>query len=368
MRVKLRCKTNQKEADKVAAFLANVSDQLLFHIPLYEIGNAFSISREKMLDIFIQGVYDGVFTMEWVYHCPVCGHIACETFSLHQALSQNFCTLCNKGFHNIVDANIEVCFSIHPRLKPLDPALKLQYIADMENNIRNGEYREWNTPNAVRGVDIIQNNVYRTLMSSETLSDTQSLPLTNATILFADVANSTRFYASLGDRKAFLLIKAYTQILCNTIEKFGGVPVMISGALVMGAFIDPCKAFQAAVKAQRQLAKHTHRKPISEQPEMKMGLHCGSVLITTLNNRLNYIGLTVNTAADIKNTALPNEIVISEALFNNRAIKRAILSVTDTVQKQLIRLNGHSEKHILYHIKGDNGFRCTHRRQMRTPQ
>jgi hypothetical protein len=37
----------------------------------------------------------------------------------------------------------------------------------------------------------------------------------------------------------------------------------------MGAFIDPCKAFQAAVKAQRQLVKHTHSKPISEQPEMK---------------------------------------------------------------------------------------------------
>ena len=368
MRVKLRCKTNQKEADKVAAFLANVSDQLLFHIPLYEIGKVFSISREKMLDIFIQGVYDGVFILEWMYHCPVCGHIACETFSLHQALSQNFCTICNKGFHNIIDANIEVCFSIHPRLKTLDPALKLQYIADMENNIRNGKYHKWDTPNAVRGIDIIQNNLYRTLMSSEALSDTQSLPLSNATILFADIANSTKLYASLGDRKAFLLLKAYTQILFDTIERCDGVPVMINGALVMGAFIDPCKAFQAAVKTQRQLATHSHNKPTSERPELKIGLHCGSVLVATVNNRLNYIGLTVNTAADIKNTALPNEVVISEALFNNRAIKRAILSVTDTVQKQQIQLQGHPHKHTLYHIKVENRSRCTHRRPISVAQ
>ena len=357
MSVKLCCKTNQKEADKVAAFLTNVSDRLLFHIPLYEIGKAFSISREKILDIFIQGIYDGVFILEWIYHCPTCGHIAYEAPSLHQASSQNFCTVCNKGFNNTFDTNIEVCFSIHPRLKTLDPSFKLNYIADMEKNIRNGKYRMWDTPDAIRGVDIIQNNLYRELMSSEVLIGAQSLPLKNAAILFADIANSTKLYASLGNKKAFSLIKEYTKILFDTIEKCGGVPIMISGHIVMGAFVDPCKAFQAAVKAQRQLAKSSQNKLINERPEMKMGLHRGSVLVATLNNRLNYIGLTVNTAAEIKDTALPNEIVISEALFNNRAIKRAILSVTDTVQKQLIRLNGHSDKHTLYHIKVENRYR-----------
>ena len=54
MSMKLRCKGKQKEADKIAAFLANVSDQLLFHIPLYEIGKAFGISREDILNIFIK--------------------------------------------------------------------------------------------------------------------------------------------------------------------------------------------------------------------------------------------------------------------------------------------------------------------------
>ena len=150
------------------------------------------------------------------------------------------------------------------------------------------------------------------------------------------------------------MIKGYVKLLLSTIEKYSGVPIMKNGNVVMGAFIDPCKAFNAAVKALRQLTKYSQNKPISERLEIKMGLHSGSVLVVTLNNRLNYVGLTVNTAADIKNTALSNEIVISQILFNNRSIKRTILSVTDTVQKQQIRFKGNPENHTLYHIKIPN--------------
>ena len=298
MSMKLRCKANQKEADKIAAFLTNVSDRLLFHIPIYEIGKAFDIPREKILDIFIQGVYDGVFILEWIYHCPVCGHIAYEAPSLHQASSQNFCTICNKVFNNTLDTNIEVCFSIHPRLKMLDSTFKMNYIADIEKNIRNGKYRTWDTPDAIRGVEIIQNNLYRELMRSEVLIGTQVLPLKNATILFANITNSTKLYASLGDQKTFLLIKDYVRILSDIIRKCGGVPVKTIGGVVMGSFIDPSEAFQAAVKALRLLIKHSQNKPVNERIEIKMGLHSGPVLMVTLNNLLDYIGLTVNSALD----------------------------------------------------------------------
>jgi len=192
------------------------------------------------------------------------------------------------------------------------------------------------------------------LMSSEVLIGDQSLPLKNITILFAEITNSTKLYASLGNKKAFSLIKEYVKILFGTIEKCCGVPVMKSDDVVVASFIDSGKAFQAAVKALRQLMKHSQNKSINEQLEMKMGLHSGSALVATLNNRLNYVGLTVNTAADIKNTALPNEIVISEALFKSPAVKHSILSFTNTVQKQQIRFKGNPENHTLYHIKISN--------------
>ena len=354
MSMKLRCKGKQKEADKIAAFLANVSDRLLFHIPLYEIGKAFGISREDILDIFIQGVYDGFFILDWIYHCPTCGNVAYEAPSLHRASSQNFCTVCNKIFDNTLDTNIEVCFSIHPRFKILDPMFKLNYITEIGKNIRNGKYQTWSTSNVVHGVDIIQNSLYRKLMSSEVLIGDQSLQLKNATIFFADMTNSIKLYASLGDRKTFSLAKEFVRILSNTIEKNGGVPVKTIGDVVMGSFIDPGKAFRAAVKALRQLIKHNQNKPESERLEIKMGLHNGPVLVVTLNNRLDYVGLTVHNTVNIKNTALPNEIVITQDLFNNSSVKRSILSVTDTVQRQQIQFNGNPDTYTLYHIKIPN--------------
>ena len=146
-------------------------------------------------------------------------------------------------------------------------------------------------------------------------------------------------------------MKKYVRILFDTIAKCGGVPVKTIGGVVMGTFIDPGKAFQTAVKALQQLANYSKNKPVGEQLEIKIGLHSGPVLMVTLNNLLDYIGLTVNSALDITYTALPNEIVISEALFNNRSVKRAILSVTDTVQKQQIRFKGNPADYTLYHIK-----------------
>lgn len=354
MGMKLHCKGKQKEADKIAAFLMNVSERLLFHIPLYKIGKAFGISREDILDIFIQGVYDGFFILDWIYHCPTCGNVAYEAPTLHRALSQNFCTVCNKAFDNTLDSNVEACFSIHPRFKMLDPLFRLNYIAEIGKNIRNGQYRTWDTPNAVRGVDVIQNGLYRELMRSEVLIGDQSLRLSNITILFTDIKDSTKLYTALGDTKAFTLVKDHIRILFAAIGKCGGVPVKTIGDGVMGVFTDPGKAFNAALKAQRQLMRYAQNKSIADRLEVKIGLHAGPVLLVTLNNRLDYFGLTVNTAAHIQKTALANEIVISQDIFDNQSVKRSILSVTDTVQKQEIQFKGNPTNYTLYHIKIQN--------------
>lgn len=351
MQIKLRYKENQKAADRITAFLLNVSDRFLFHIPLYEIAKTFNMRREEVLNIFIQGVYDGVFILEWIYHCPICGNVAFEAPSLHHASAQNFCTACNKIFDNTLDDNIEVCFSIHPRLKVLDPAFKAQYMADIGRNIHNGKFRTWEHPQVLRGVDIIQNNLYRTLMSSELLIGGQSLLLTHTTVLFTDLKASTKLYLEKGDAKAFILVKEYARIFFDLIESYHGVPVKTMGDSIMAVFSNPCRAFEAALKAQQILLKYTQGKTEAERLEIKMGLHTGSALLVTLNNRLDYFGLTVNLAAHIHRTARANEIVISQELYNNTAIKRLILGITDTVQKQQIRFKDIAEDYTLYHIK-----------------
>lgn len=351
MDIKLRYKKNQKAADKVAAFLTNASDKLLFHIPLYTLGQKMDIRLQEILNIFIQGVYDGVFIMEWIYHCPVCGSVAHETLSIHQAATENFCKACNKFFTNTLDDNIEVCFSIHPSLKVLDAAFKAQYLKEIEVNVNQGNYRTWIHPHVVRGIDIVQNNLYRDLMKSDTLIAGQSLQVMKTAVLFTDIKGSTQLYTDLGDAKAFSLVKDHFTILFDAIKKFDGVPVKTIGDAVMGVFADPKNAFDAALEAQQRLIRQYHDKPDSEKIEIKIGMHTGPALVVTLNNRLDYFGSTVNIASRIQNTALPNEIVISKELFKDRHIKKSILTVTDTVQKQNIKFKGVGRNYTVYHIR-----------------
>lgn len=351
MDIKLQYKQNQNAADKVAAFLANSADELLFHIPLYAIGKKLGIQKEDMLNIFIQGVYDGFFVLEWIYHCPTCGSAAHETLSIHQAVSENFCSACDKSFKNTLDDNIEVCFSIHPSIKALDPSFKIQYLMEIEKNVQKGNYRTWIHPDVIRGADIIQNNLYRDLMKSEVLVSGQTLQMMKTAVLFTDIKGSTQLYSDLGDAKAFNLVKDHFNILFNAIKKFNGVPVKTIGDAVMGVFVDARDAFDASIEAQQKLIKQYSDKPENERIEIKIGLHTGPALVVTLNNRLDYFGSTVNVASRIQNTALPNEIVISKELFKDKHIKRSILSVTDTVQKQQVRFKGVRNSYTVYHIR-----------------
>ena len=119
----------------------------------------------------------------------------------------------------------------------------------------------------------------------------------------------------------------------------------------MGVFVDARDAFDASIEAQQKLIKQYSDKPENERIEIKIGLHTGPALVVTLNNRLDYFGSTVNVASRIQNTALPNEIVISKELFKDKHIKRSILSVTDTVQKQQVRFKGVRNSYTVYHIR-----------------
>lgn len=45
---------------------------------------------------------------------------------------------------------------------------------------------------------------------------------------------------------------------------------------------------------------------------LKVGLHTGACLAVTLNDRLDYFGQTVNTAARVQGLAGPDEIVVTD--------------------------------------------------------
>ncbi len=350
MEIKLQYSPDQKAADAVAAEVEKLSDKELFHINVYTLAEKLGLQRSTVLNIFIQGVYDGVFLIDWIFHCPGCGGITHETLSIQHASSENFCGICDKNVPNILDDSIEVFFTVHPGIKKLPETFKQDYIKEIDDASLAGNYCIWKTPEAVRGIDLIQNNLYRELLGSDVLISDQSLQIMKIAILFTDIKGSTQMYSDLGDAKAFGLVREHFRILFDTIKKFDGVPVKTIGDAVMGVFVNSVSAVQAALEAQKALIAHYESKPANERIEVKIGLHSGPALVVTLNNRLDYFGSTVNTAARIQDKALPNEVVISQTLFDDPQIKQQISAVTDRVQRQNTEFKGLEGAFSIYHI------------------
>lgn len=350
MQIQLKYEKNQILADTVATELADYDDEQFFHIDVYGLAEKFNVSRKDLLDIFVKGVYDGVFVLDWVYHCPICGGVAHETISIHQAESKNYCPACKADFNNTLDDNIEVFFSIHPNIKLLDSKLKEKYAENIINDIMSGNYLTWKNPHNIRGIDIIQNNTYRDLMKTEMLISDQSLKIMKVAILFTDIKGSTQMYTDLGDTRAFSLVRDHFRILFDVIKRFNGVPVKTIGDAVMGAFISPEKAVEASIEAQKELIAYYTDKDEKEKILVKIGVHSGPALIVTLNDRLDYFGTTVNMAARIQGIALPNEVAISEELFEDKHIKHSIASITKTVKRQVASFKGLDGKYNIYHV------------------
>ncbi len=345
---------DQSMVEKLVSYLETSDDAGLFHIDVYSLAEQWKVNKKDLLELFIRGLHGGIFTMEWVYHCPNCGGLARETVSIHQATTTDYCSACKVNFTNTVDENIEVFFSIHPGIKRISEKFKERYEQLVMNEVMTHKMFKWNNPSSIKGVDIIQNSVYRELFGDEVLLPDQSLELRRATILFTDIKGSTQMYTDLGDSKAFQLVREHFRILFDVIKKYNGVPVKTIGDAVMGVFTNQTDGLIASLEAQRILIDYYSSRPDREKIEVKIGLHSGTTIIVTLNGRLDYFGSTVNMAARIQAIADPNEVVISENIFENPESKKAIRRYTQKVKKEKRIFKGLQGEYNVYHILINN--------------
>lgn len=341
---------DQNIVNKLVNYIETINESGLFHINVYSLAENWKINKKVLLELFIRGLHEGIFRMEWEYHCPHCGGIAHETLSIHQATSTNYCNACKVNFNNRIDDNIEIYFSIHPEIRNISKELKEIYMKSVMNEVMINKMCRWQNPFTIKGVDIIQNAVYRELLGDEVLLPDQSLELMKATVLFTDIKGSTQMYTDLGDSKAFQLVREHFRILFDIIKKYNGVPVKTIGDAVMGVFTNQVDGLKASLEAQNTLIGFYKSKPDKEKIKVKIGLHSGTTIIVTLNGKLDYFGSTVNLAARIQSAANPNEVLISENIFENKENKHVIAQYTKTVTKTKRVFKGLNGEYNIYHI------------------
>ncbi len=341
---------NRPLTEKLVFFIGQAEDKDLFHIDVYALADSWNEARVELLELFIYGLHEGVFRMDWQYHCPHCGGVASESLTLHTAKHESYCDLCKVNFTNKLDDNIEVFFSIHPEVRSLSAEIAAAYRAKMMEDLETGQHFLWRKDSTIFGSDIILNPVYRELMGEEVLLEDQSLEIMKTTILFTDIRGSTRLYTDLGDARAFQLVREHFIVLFDTIRKHHGVPVKTIGDAVMGSFARQADALSAALEAQKILIERSRSRPENEKIEVKIGMHTGTTLIVTLNGKLDYFGSTVNMAARIQGIARTNEVVVSEPIFKETANRPIMAGYTSTVSRTRATFKGMDGEYTLYRI------------------
>src|SRR5579884_3774544 len=151
-------------------------------------------------------------------------------------------------------------------------------------------------------------------MSRSAQNPKPAAPTGVVTLLFTDIAGSSRLWEQYGDR--FIPVwQAHDAVIRDAIQRFGGYEVKSEGDSFMVAFSDPAAALHCALFAQAALARCPWPPDIGPL-RVRMGLHTGEPFV----HGHDYFGPVVNRAAHICNAAQGGQVLLSEATF--RAVEK----------------------------------------------
>src|SRR5207247_1403027 len=133
----------------------------------------------------------------------------------------------------------------------------------------------------------------------------QNLPTGTVTLLFTDIAESTRLLRQLGDRYASVLSEC-RQVLRAAFGQWNGNVVDTQGDAFFVVFARTTDAVSAAVAAQRTLASHAF--PNGAVVQVRIGLHTGEPQRTAEG----YVGMDVHRAARIMSAGHGGQGLLSQ--------------------------------------------------------
>jgi class 3 adenylate cyclase/predicted RNA-binding Zn-ribbon protein involved in translation (DUF1610 family) len=200
------------------------------------------------------------------------------------------------------------------------------------------------------GKRLLTTQTFRDLFHSETIQGTEGIGIKDITILFTDLKGSTALYDSVGDLKAFGIVRQHFDSLGKVINSHSGVIVKTIGDAIMVAFLNPIDAVKAAISMLEEIERF-NQKHGARVLILKVGIHKGTAIAVTLNDRLDYFGQTVNIASRVGRLADADEIYVTHEVFTYPGIQEILEnSAVDPVKANL---KGVQEEARVYKINSN---------------
>ncbi|MEP4379108.1 MAG: adenylate/guanylate cyclase domain-containing protein [Alphaproteobacteria bacterium] len=183
---------------------------------------------------------------------------------------------------------------------------------------------------------------FRDLFSDQLLRPGDEVAIQRVTLMFTDLQGSTALYESIGDARAYGLVRDHFAFLTGIVREHDGAVVKTIGDAVMAAFVEPGQALAAALEIQQAVAEfnRTHAQAAGGDNliAIKVGIHGGPCIAVTLNDRLDYFGTTVNMTARLEGQSRGGDIIVSTSLAGDPAV--AALLAQRKVTEESAELRG----------------------------
>jgi adenylate cyclase len=191
---------------------------------------------------------------------------------------------------------------------------------------------------------------FRDMFSKEMISQDEAFSIRRLAIIFTDIKASTEMYERLGDSKAYFLVKEHFKIMEEVVRTWNGGIVKTIGDAIMAVFTSPPEALAAAHEMIDRFDQFNTDRHLDHQIIIKVGIHSGACIAVTLNERLDYFGTTINTAARIQSLSDGRDIMVSEVFFADSQAGEFAVKANLVHEKFVTSLKGLKEHQTVYKL------------------
>lgn len=135
------------------------------------------------------------------------------------------------------------------------------------------------------------------------------------TVMFTDIKGSTAYFEKYGDVAGLMMVHQCNDMLRKIVEQHEGRVVKTIGDAIMATFEDCKESVQAAIEMQKALIGFNAPKPEPDRVFIRIGLNYGHGIVKSND----VFGDVVNVASRVESVALPEQIVISDTVYQQVA-------------------------------------------------
>ncbi len=307
---------NSQVRQQLVKFLQSSDRRELYHANPRRIGEWLQLSDRETLRVLVIAVKEGIMTLNWEVFCGMCQGVNIKPKRLNDLHTYHVCPYCHGTQMTNADENVSVTFSIDESLRRLNfSANDVEFRAQIREHY-----------GTISGHELMTVQTFRNLFPRETIPPNESLLIRRVAILFTDLVGSTSLYSRRGDAQAYNLVHQHFGLLFQVVDKHNGVVVKTIGDAIMAAFTTPIDAFKAAIAMHDEIAKLNQQLELPSEDKLilKIGIDVGPCISVTLNERPDYFGTVVNTAARVQGTSTGNDIAFTDNLLNDLGAREII--------------------------------------------